>query len=121
MSNGEGGMSTTAPEYVEESLLRGPGAKVISSFCSADKPQCVEVEFDEGNAYAPIVVTDSKESEPLVSRGQLRFTRTEWGTFVAGVKNGEFDLDVLVDVANAAAEAGRSGRVTAGEVVVHTA
>lgn len=111
MSNGNGGMSTTAPEYVEESLLRGPGAKVISSFCAADKPQCVEVELQPDGRVA---VTDSKQDP---RRTVLFYTPDEWRAFIAGAKSGEFDLDVLFEVANAAAEAGRSGRVTAGEVV----
>lgn len=107
MSNGEGGMSTTASEYVEESLLRGPGAKVISSFCAADKPQCVEVEATNrgvGNDW--IVVTDSKDTSD--ERRELVFTPAEWDAFVAGVKAGEFDLLSLLTA---------SGRVTAGEVV----
>jgi hypothetical protein len=53
-----------------------------SSFCG--DTACVEV------ALAPdtIGVRDSKRSDSPV----LSFTRDEWTAFVAGVKNGEFDL-----------------------------
>lgn len=95
MSNGDGGMSTSQSVVNEPDLLRGPGthSKVTSSFCSADKPQCVQVEYsDDGSGY-PIVVTDSK---PEDDHSFLRFSREEWDAFVAGVKSGEFDYDVLV-------------------------
>jgi hypothetical protein len=63
-------------------------SKVISSFCSADKPQCVEVEaLGNGDVF----VTDSKGSE---FHG-LQFTRAEWEAFIAGAKQGEFDYSVL--------------------------
>jgi hypothetical protein len=56
----------------------------ISSFCSAGG--CVEVgRAPEGS----VVVRDSKDPERLTS---LVFTAQEWRAFVAGVKNGEFDL-----------------------------
>jgi hypothetical protein len=66
--------------------------KVISSFCSADKPQCVEVEaLGNGDVF----VTDSKHPD---AEGVL-FTRAEWVAFVEGVKAGEFDYDRLVEKA----------------------
>ncbi|WP_214367346.1 DUF397 domain-containing protein [Pseudonocardia sp. H11422] len=54
-----------------------------SSFCNFG--DCVEVgRTPEGG----VAVRDSKhrEQQPLV------FTADEWATFVAGVRNGEFDL-----------------------------
>ena len=53
-----------------------------SSFCSEGK--CVGVALD-----GPLVqIVDTKDSD----LPPLRFTREEWAAFVAGVKNGEFDL-----------------------------
>lgn len=54
-----------------------------SSLCGSST--CVEVA-----ALAPdaIGVRDSKQRDSPV----LNFTRDEWTAFVAGVKNGEFDL-----------------------------
>jgi uncharacterized protein DUF397 len=46
---------------------------------------CVEV----GEANAVAYVRDSKDPEGLV----LRFNREEWIAFIAGVKDGEFDLE----------------------------
>jgi len=45
---------------------------------------CVEVAFVEGL----IGVRDSKD----FTKGVLVFTRGEWDAFVAGAKDGEFDL-----------------------------
>lgn len=56
-----------------------------SSLCNADTPQCVEVELDSEIGAR---VRDSKDPDGAV----LSFTREEWLTFVAGVKNGDFDL-----------------------------
>ena len=53
-----------------------------SSFCGSSS--CVEVAFISGE----IGVRDSKDGDSPV----LSFTRDEWTAFVAGVKNGEFDL-----------------------------
>lgn len=54
----------------------------ISSFCSDGG--CVGVAADEqGISVLDTKVTDGPE---------LRFTRSEWEAFVAGVKNGEFDV-----------------------------
>ena len=56
----------------------------VSSFCNYGN--CVEVgRSPEG----PVVVRDSKDPE---RRTSLVFTPEEWTAFVAGVKNGEFDL-----------------------------
>jgi hypothetical protein len=55
-----------------------------SSFCNLGN--CVEVgRSPEGS----VVVRDSKDPE---RRASLVFTAEEWWAFVAGVKNGEFDL-----------------------------
>ena len=54
-----------------------------SSFCSDGG--CVGVTL-EAEAVA---VVDTKQP----GAAPLRFTRAEWAAFVAGVKNGEFDLD----------------------------
>jgi hypothetical protein len=55
---------------------------IKSSYCAADKPQCVEV----GAVGAEIWVRNSKH--PIA---KLRFTVDEWTAFLAGVKAGEFD------------------------------
>jgi Domain of unknown function (DUF397) len=56
----------------------------ISSYCSGGG--CVEVGRTPGG---PVVVRDSKDPE---RRASLVFTAEEWAAFVAGVKDGEFDL-----------------------------
>jgi hypothetical protein len=56
----------------------------ISSFCNMGG--CVEVGQLAGGSVA---VRDSKDPE---RRASLVFTVEEWSAFVAGVKNGEFDL-----------------------------
>lgn len=45
---------------------------------------CVEVAFDGDH----VLVRDSKDPDSPV----LRFTRDEWTAFVAGVKDGDFDI-----------------------------
>ena len=70
-------------------MMRGPRkAPVIqykvSSYCNAGG--CVEVGR---TSDGPVVVRDSKDPE---RRASLVFTADEWAAFVAGVKNGEFDL-----------------------------
>lgn len=55
-----------------------------SSFCRFG--DCVDVEFEDGLAY----VQDSHGS-------QLVLTREEWAAFLAGVRNGEFDLPPASD------------------------
>ena len=54
----------------------------VSSSCSDGN--CVAV----GRSNEDVVVLDTKDA----SMRALRFTREEWAAFVAGVKNGEFDL-----------------------------
>lgn len=56
----------------------------VSSFC--DLGNCVEVGQVPGG---DVTVRDTKDRERSSS---LVFTPDEWGAFVAGVKNGEFDL-----------------------------
>lgn len=55
----------------------------VSSFCSLGN--CVEVGVAPDGAIA---VRDSKAPEV----GPLLFTPEEWRSFVAGVRNGEFDF-----------------------------
>lgn len=55
---------------------------IKSSYCAADKPQCVEVQQLGGDYW----VRDSKNPVSV-----LKFTAGEWAAFVAGVKAGEFD------------------------------
>lgn len=55
----------------------------ISSFC--DMGGCVEV------GHAPdgsVVVRDAKDPSRAIA---LSFDRGEWATFLAGVRNGDFD------------------------------
>lgn len=56
---------------------------IKSSYCAADKPQCVEVSISPGSDW--VRVRDSKDTS-----SDLLFTRGEWDAFVAGVKAGEF-------------------------------
>ncbi|MER7515565.1 DUF397 domain-containing protein [Streptomyces sp. NPDC126499] len=51
---------------------------------------CVEVTRLGGGAVA---LRDSECPE----RGDLRFTAAEWAAFCAGVRAGEFDMDVQTD------------------------
>jgi hypothetical protein len=46
--------------------------------------ECLEVAFAENSA----LVRDSKDQEGPV----LRFTLSEWGAFLAGVRSSEFDM-----------------------------
>ena len=55
---------------------------IKSSYCAADKPQCVEVAFGDHGVH----VRDSKNPGPV-----LCFTADEWSAFLAGMKAGEFD------------------------------
>jgi Domain of unknown function (DUF397) len=58
-----------------------------SSFSGNGGASCVEVAGHDGM----ILVRDTKD----YGHGPVqRFTRAEWHAFVAGVRNGEFDLDV---------------------------
>jgi hypothetical protein len=56
----------------------------VSSYCNVGG--CVEVGLTPDG---PVVVRDSKDPE---RRTSLVFTPDEWRAFVAGVRNGEFDL-----------------------------
>ncbi len=55
----------------------------VSSFCPRNG--CVEVAV---LADGQVALRDTKDR----SRPPHRFTRDEWSAFIAGVKNGEFDL-----------------------------
>jgi len=58
---------------------------IKSRFCSADG--CVEVAHLPGGNVA---LRDSKD----VGKAAHVFDREEWSAFIAGAKNGEFDLPV---------------------------
>jgi hypothetical protein len=57
---------------------------IRSSFCAADKPQCVEVR----DTPRGVELRDSKlgDDSPV-----LLYTHEEWEAFTAGVRAGEFD------------------------------
>ncbi|WP_425565935.1 DUF397 domain-containing protein [Pseudonocardia ailaonensis] len=59
-----------------------PSEFTRSSFCSMG--QCVEARYTGSG----VEVRDSKSP----GTGALAFTPAEWTAFVAGVKNGEFDI-----------------------------
>ncbi|MEV0751685.1 DUF397 domain-containing protein [Streptosporangium sp. NPDC050280] len=59
------------------------GARWRKSSLSADGPSCVEMAF-VGNDVA---VRDTKDRDG----GTLIFSRTEWNTFIGGIKNGNLD------------------------------
>lgn len=61
----------------------GGGGYRTSSFCNAGG--CVAVAFEDTGS---VLVRDTKrpQGEPQV------FTPREWSDFIAGVKNGEFDV-----------------------------
>jgi predicted secreted Zn-dependent protease len=57
-----------------------------SSFSGGNGGGCVEVADHDGM----IMVRDTKDH----GNGPVhRYTRAEWDAFIAGVRNGEFDLD----------------------------
>lgn len=58
-----------------------------SSYCSADKPSCVQVA-SQGDM---VLVRDSKDSDSPV----LKFTPQEWAAFTAGTRDGEFAVEKL--------------------------
>lgn len=60
------------------------GAFRKSSYSGAANPACVEVGF----ITTEVLLRDSKDQNGPV----LHFTPDEWNAFVAGVKDGEFDL-----------------------------
>jgi len=114
MSNGDGGMSTSQSVVNEPDMLRGPGtqsSKVISSFCSADKPQCVEVEYRARTGEDDVVVvTDSKQG---AGSPELTFTLTEWDAFLRGAKGGQFDTQVLSEAGAGRLRANEDGSIEA--------
>lgn len=61
---------------------------IISSFCAADKPQCVGAEMTPAGL---VRVTNTHDTE----HGSAHFTAEEWEVFLLGAKNGDFDLDKL--------------------------
>jgi hypothetical protein len=58
-----------------------------SSYCA--NTDCVEVAAAAERDELVVLVRDSKNQDGPV----LEFTRHEWGAFLAGVRNGEFDLE----------------------------
>jgi hypothetical protein len=69
---------------VEESAREAGPRFRISSFSGGEN--CVEVARLEDGAVAV------RHSRSATEGGRLVFTGDEWAAFVAGVKNGEFDL-----------------------------
>ncbi|MBW0103560.1 DUF397 domain-containing protein [Pseudonocardia sp. KRD291] len=63
-----------------------PATFRISSFCLDGS--CVAVAGDPGGGVL-------LKSTATPEAGVLSFTAEEWQAFVAGVRNGEFDLDAL--------------------------
>jgi hypothetical protein len=58
-----------------------------SSYSGANNNNCVEVAVEVATTLN-VCVRDTKDK----TRTTLRFTADEWKAFVAGVKDGEFDL-----------------------------
>lgn len=58
-----------------------------SSYSGANNNNCVEVAVEVATTLN-VCVRDTKDA----TRTTLRFTADEWKAFVAGVKDGEFDL-----------------------------
>lgn len=65
-----------------------------SSFCHVSG--CVEVALvhGPGTPSGAVIVRDTKGN-------QCFYTQDEWKAFIAGVKNGEFEVDVKLDAAEA--------------------
>jgi Domain of unknown function (DUF397) len=61
-----------------------PGAWWKSSASGSNGGDCVEVTFAEES----VLVRHSRDPRGPV----LSFTRSEWRAFIAGTRNGEFDL-----------------------------
>jgi hypothetical protein len=59
-------------------------ARWFRSSASGDSGNCVEVAITEH----AVAIRDSKKPDG----GHLLFTPAEWAAFLAGAKNGEFDL-----------------------------
>jgi len=64
--------------------IASPSVFRKSSFSGAVNPACVEVGF----VTAQVLLRDSKDPDGPV----LRFTPEEWKAFIAGVKDGQFDI-----------------------------
>jgi hypothetical protein len=64
--------------------MRNSDGQWFTSSYTGHEPSCVEVR-DTGNR---IEVRDTKDRDG----GSLSYTRPEWAAFLAGVKDGEFDL-----------------------------
>jgi hypothetical protein len=60
--------------------------QIISSYCSADRPQCVSVEADGTG----VIIRNTDQPARWTHA-----TWDEWDAFIAGVKNGEFDPERL--------------------------
>lgn len=58
---------------------------LTSSFCN--NSSCVEVALVPGSGY--VAIRDNRQT----GLSHLFYTNEEWAQFVAGVKNGEFDLN----------------------------
>lgn len=64
--------------------MKVPHTYKISSLCGGCGCGCVGVAMEDGAIY----VTNTTTADSPVTR----FTPEEWKAFIAGVKNGEFDL-----------------------------
>jgi hypothetical protein len=67
-----------------EDQITGPWR--VSSYSGNGGGTCVEVAQTSDGA---ILIRDTKDR----SKAPHRYTAAEWRAFVAGVRNGEFDLD----------------------------
>jgi hypothetical protein len=70
------------------------GAEVKSSY-SAMNGNCATVEQDTRDGEVMIVVRDTKEEKagvPDGERTELAYNLDEWACFIAGAKDGQFDL-----------------------------
>lgn len=63
------------------------GTRYRKSSYSGANNNCVEVAIEVA-ATLSVCVRDTKDA----ARTTLRFTAAEWEAFIAGVKDGEFDL-----------------------------
>lgn len=76
----------TEPEFRKSSFCASSACVEVaftkSSFCTLDA--CVEVGHDAGD----VLVRDSKHPETQ----PLRFTAEEWRAFLAGARDGGFDI-----------------------------
>lgn len=102
------------------------GVRTVSSFCSADKPQCVEVTYTPDaievrdtklGDRSPVVEFTEAEWRALLAQaatldgaapriGELQFTIDEWSAFVRGIQAGEFAIpDDVEEVKTVRAEA----------------